>query len=126
MVQGVGFTTAPTGHRANSISRPSQRQTHKFSFVRAVKAKSHLTVEADNPDDHTDAQKLNRKRGRCFGSLAPPNAAAQTFASDGATYRNRLQFDYAFDEAEPSGGICVSIFAGFDPLPASANWFLGC
>jgi len=66
-------------------------------------------------------RKSYKKRGRCFGSAAPPNAAAQTFASDGATDRNRLQFDYAFDEAEPSGGICVSIFAGFDPLPPASQ-----
>jgi hypothetical protein len=29
------------------------------------------------------AQKSHKKRGLCFGSLAPPNAAAQTFPSDG-------------------------------------------
>jgi hypothetical protein len=33
VVQGVGFTTAPTGHRANSISRTSQRRAVKLSFV---------------------------------------------------------------------------------------------
>ena len=66
-------------------------------------------------------RKSYKKRGRCFGSSAPPNAAAQTFASDGATYRNRLQFDYAFDEAEPSGGICVSIFLVLIPFPPPAK-----